>query len=51
MSLAAVQTQITVSADATLLDPHQAASVHRIGADTLAAAHDGASRPRACRTS
>lgn len=35
MNLSTVQTQTTVSADATLLDPHQAASVHRIGADTL----------------
>lgn len=35
MILSPVQTQTTVSADATLLDPHQAASVHRIGADTL----------------
>jgi hypothetical protein len=36
MSLATVQAQITVSADTTLLDPHQAISVHRIGAETLA---------------
>ncbi len=35
MNLSTVQTQTTVSAEATLLDPHQAASVHRIGADTL----------------
>ncbi len=35
MILSPVQTHTTVSADATLLDPHQAASVHRIGADTL----------------
>ena len=35
MSLSAVQTQTTVSAEATLLDPHQAASVHHIGADAL----------------
>ena len=31
MNLSTVQTQTTVSAEATLLDPHQAASVHRIG--------------------
>jgi TonB dependent receptor-like, beta-barrel/Carboxypeptidase regulatory-like domain len=35
MNLSPVQTQTTVSAEATMLDPHQAASVHRIGADTL----------------
>ncbi|MDP9322574.1 MAG: TonB-dependent receptor [Acidobacteriota bacterium] len=35
MSLATVQAQITVSADTTLVDPHQATSVHRIGAETL----------------
>lgn len=35
MNLSNVQTQTTVSAEATLLDPHQAASVHRIGVDTL----------------
>lgn len=35
MNLSAVETQTTVSAEGTLLDPHQAASVHRIGADTL----------------
>lgn len=35
MNLSTVQTQTTVSAEATLLDPHQAASVHRIGAETL----------------
>ena len=35
MNLSAVQTQTTVSAESTMLDPHQAASVHRIGADTL----------------
>jgi hypothetical protein len=36
MSLSTVQAQITVSADTTLLDSHQATSVHRIGAETLA---------------
>jgi len=35
MSLSPVQTQTTVSAEATLLDPHQPASVHTIGADRL----------------
>jgi outer membrane cobalamin receptor len=35
MSVAGVQAQVTVSAEATLLDPHQATSAHRIGADTL----------------
>ncbi len=35
MSLATVQAQITVSADNTLLDSHEATSVHRIGAETL----------------
>jgi TonB-dependent receptor-like protein/carboxypeptidase family protein len=35
LNLSTVQAQTTVSAEATLLDPHQAASVHRIGADTL----------------
>jgi outer membrane cobalamin receptor len=35
MSVATVQAQITVSAETTLLDPHQATSVHRIGAETL----------------
>ncbi len=35
MNLATVQTQTTVSAEATLLDPHQATSAHRIGTDTL----------------
>jgi hypothetical protein len=35
MVLAAVQAQLTVSADSTLVDPHQATSAHRIGADTL----------------
>ena len=35
MNVSAVQTQTTVSAEATLLDPHQAASVHRIAAETL----------------
>ena len=36
MSLATVQAQITVSADSTLIDPHQPASAHRIGSETLA---------------
>ena len=35
MHLSAVQTQTTVSAEAALIDPNQAASVHRIGAETL----------------
>lgn len=35
MNLSAVQTQTTVSADAPLIDPHQPASIHRIGLDTL----------------
>jgi len=35
MNLSAVQTQTTVSAEATLIDPNQPASVHRIGADAL----------------
>src|SRR4051812_26461496 len=35
MVLAAVQAQLTVSADSTLIDPRQATSAHRIGADTL----------------
>lgn len=35
MNLSSVQAQTTVSAEATLLDPHQPASVPRIGADTL----------------
>lgn len=35
MYLSAVQTQTTVSAEAALIDPNQAASVHRIGAETL----------------
>jgi hypothetical protein len=35
MNLSAVQTQTTVSAEATLIDPNQPASVHRIGADML----------------
>ena len=35
MSVAGVQAQVTVSSDATLLDPHQATSAHRIGTDTL----------------
>ena len=36
MTLATVQAQITVSADSTLIDPHQPASAYRIGAETLA---------------
>ena len=35
LALAAVQTQITVSADDTLLDLHQPAPVRRLGADAL----------------
>ena len=35
LSLAPLQAQVTVTVDDTLLDPHQAATVHRIGADTL----------------
>ena len=35
MNLSAVQTQTTVTADAALIDPHQPASVHRIGTETL----------------
>jgi TonB dependent receptor-like, beta-barrel/Carboxypeptidase regulatory-like domain len=35
MTLSSVQAQMTVSADATLLDPHQATLVHRIGTDAL----------------
>ena len=35
LSLAPLQTQITVSAQDTLIDPRQSASVHRIGAETL----------------
>lgn len=35
MSLSPVQTQTTVSVEATLLDPHQPASVHTIGGDRL----------------
>jgi len=35
MNLATVQAQITVSVDSTLLDPHQPASAHRVGAETL----------------
>ncbi len=35
MSLAGLQAQVTVSTDATLLDPRQSSSLHRIGADTL----------------
>jgi outer membrane cobalamin receptor len=36
MELAGVQASVTVSADVTLLDPHQPAPAHRIGAETLA---------------
>ena len=35
LSLAPLQTQVTVAVDNTLLDPHQTATVRRIGADTL----------------
>lgn len=35
MNVAGVQAQVTVSGDATLLDPHQATSAHRVGSDTL----------------
>jgi hypothetical protein len=35
MNLSSVETEVTVSADATLIDPHQATSAHRIGSDTL----------------
>jgi outer membrane cobalamin receptor len=35
LSLAPLQTQVTVTVDNTLLDPHQTATVHRIGAETL----------------
>jgi outer membrane cobalamin receptor len=35
MDLAGVQARVTVSAEGTLLDPHQPAPAHRIGADTL----------------
>ena len=35
MILSTVQAQLTVSADSPLIDPHQATSAHRIGADTL----------------
>ena len=36
LSVAAVQSQVTVTAGDTLLDPHQAVSVNRVGADALA---------------
>lgn len=36
LSLAAVQSQVTVTAGDTLLDPHQVVSVNRVGAATLA---------------
>ena len=35
MNVSAVQTQTTVTADSTLLDPHQVTLVHRIGSETL----------------
>jgi hypothetical protein len=35
MQLASVQANLTVSAEATLLDPHQPVAAHRIGAETL----------------
>jgi len=35
MNVAGVQAQVTVSSDATLLDPHQATSAHRVGTETL----------------
>ena len=35
LSLAPLQTEVTVNAGATLLDPHQTTSVQRLGADTL----------------
>jgi outer membrane cobalamin receptor len=35
LDLAGVHARVTVSADGTLLDPHQPAPVHRIGADTM----------------
>jgi len=35
LALAPVQTQVTVTADDTLLDLHRAAAAHRIGAETL----------------
>ena len=36
LNLAAVLSQVTVTAGDTLLDPHQAAAINRVGADTLA---------------
>ena len=36
LNLAALQSQITVTAGDTLIDPHQAVTMNRIGADTLA---------------
>jgi TonB dependent receptor-like, beta-barrel/Carboxypeptidase regulatory-like domain len=36
MSVAALQSQVTVAAGETLLDPHQAVTVNRVGAETLA---------------
>ena len=35
MIVSAIQAQLTVSAESALIDPHQATSAHRIGADTL----------------
>src|SRR5262245_29143255 len=35
LSLAPIQTQVTVSADDTLIDSHQTMTVHRIGSDDL----------------
>ncbi len=35
MTLLAVQAQLTVSAESSLIDPHQATSAHRIGTETL----------------
>lgn len=35
LGLAPLQTEVTVRAEDTLLDPHQTTNVHRIGADTL----------------
>jgi hypothetical protein len=36
LSVAAVQSQVTVTAGDTLINPHQAVTVNRVGADTLA---------------
>src|SRR6185312_328788 len=35
LNLAAMQTQVTVSAEGTLLDPRQTATAHRIGTETI----------------